>query len=167
MQPAKFAEKPSSINGRGLGGNARVGLTQESSPGVVLDTNVVLEWLLFRDTGMAALGAAIDRGSLRWLVCARMREEFERALSYSALAKWQPDSERLLSQFDHVAQLKPAPPTLLALRCTDPDDQVFIDFAVAEGARWLVTHDRALLKLSRRASLRGVQIAKPAAWQAP
>ena len=165
MQTAKFAEKPSSISGRGLAGNAGVGLIQEAAPGLVLDTNTVLDWLLFRDPGMTALGAAIVSGRLSWQVCPRMRDEFERTLGYPTLAKWLPDSQRLLSQFDQAALLRPAPPTLPDLRCTDPDDQVFIDLAVAQGARWLITHDRALLKLARRASALGVQIVKPRAWQ--
>jgi predicted nucleic acid-binding protein len=133
----------------------------------VLDTNTVLDWLLFRDPGMVDLGAAIRIGTLRWLACERMRDEFRRTLGYPALAKWDPDSERLLSHFDQAAFLRPTPPTLSALRCTDPDDQVFIDLAVAEGARWLITHDRALLKLARRASALGVQISRPSAWRAP
>jgi putative PIN family toxin of toxin-antitoxin system len=131
---------------------------------VVLDTNTLLDWLLFQDPGMTELGSAIATGRLRWLACARMRDEFARTLGYAALAKWQPDSERLLSQFDRAALIRLTPPTLPALRCTDPDDQVFIDLAVAEGARWLVTHDRALLKLARRASALGVCITTPARW---
>jgi uncharacterized protein len=166
-QAAKFAEKPSSISGHGLAGNAGVGLFEVAAPGLVLDTNTVLDWLLFRDPGIANLGAAIDGHTLRWLACARMRDEFERTLGYPTLAKWQPDSERLLLQFDRAAVMRPTPPTLPSLRCTDPDDQVFIDLAVAEGARWLITHDRALLKLARRASALGVQICRPASWQAP
>ena len=34
-------------------------------------------------------------------------------------------------------------------RCTDPDDQKFIELAVAAGALALVSKDRAVLKLSR------------------
>ncbi|MBN8487205.1 MAG: PIN domain-containing protein, partial [Burkholderiales bacterium] len=52
------------------------------------------------------------------------------------------------------------------LRCTDPDDQKFIDFALACGARWLVSRDKAVLKLRRRAlALHGLQIVHPADWR--
>src|SRR5262245_42733415 len=68
-------------------------------PTLVLDTNVVLDWLLFADPGVAAMAAAIEAGSVRWLACAAMREEFERTLHARTLLKWQPNCERLLSHF--------------------------------------------------------------------
>jgi predicted nucleic acid-binding protein len=95
-----------------------------------------------------------------------MREEPVRALIDVNLAKWQPDVASEVATFDHNASmcLTPAisPPYL---RCTDSDDQVFIDLALAEGARWLLTHDRALLKLARRAAVLGVLVQKPRAWR--
>ncbi|MBX3622048.1 MAG: PIN domain-containing protein [Rhizobacter sp.] len=51
----------------------------------------------------------------------------------------------------------------IRLRCTDPDDQKFIDLAVAN-ARWLVSRDRAVLKLARRAALFGLQVVSPDRW---
>ena len=47
------------------------------------------------------------------------------------------------------------------LRCSDADDQMFIDLALAAGAQWLFTRDRALLRLARRASERGVVVLRP------
>jgi predicted nucleic acid-binding protein len=35
-------------------------------------------------------------------------------------------------------------------RCSDPDDQKFIELAAASGAQGLVSKDRAVLKLRRR-----------------
>ena len=135
------------------------------TPTVVLDTNTVLDWLLFQDAGMLALAGAIQAGHIRWVACARMRDEFQRALGYANLAKWLPDSQRLLSAFDLWALDRPTPPpTPAAWRCSDADDQVFIDLALAESARWLITHDRAVLRLGKRARERGLLIVKPAAW---
>ena len=56
----------------------------------------------------------------------------------------------------------PGPP----LRCRDPDDQMFIDLALSARAQWLVTRDRALLVLARRARLRGVTVIRPVDWPA-
>ena len=131
----------------------------------MLDTNTVLDWLVFRDPGVAALVAAIEKGQLRWLACGAMRDELVRTLDYRSLARWKPDSERTLSTFDRyakrLAQPSPAP---LNLRCSDPDDQVFIDLALEHQAQWLLTHDRALLRLARRARSHGVCITQARHW---
>jgi uncharacterized protein len=132
---------------------------------VVLDTNTVLDWLVFRDAAAAPLCAALQAGALRWLACQAMREELARTLGYRSLARWKPDSERVLSCFDTFAELHPQPPpSPPALRCSDPDDQVFLDLALAHGAPWLLTHDRALLRLARRARALGLCITPPGRW---
>ena len=139
----------------------------DNSPSAVLDTNVVLDWLVFRDASTAPLVEAIVGGRLRWLSCPRMRDELRRTLSYSALARWQPDSEHVLTNFRRWSVVCPTPAPLAANpACTDADDQVFIDLALAEGAQWLLTHDRALLKLARRLLARGVLVVTPASWLA-
>lgn len=135
---------------------------------LVLDTNVVLDWLVFKDAQAGPVAAAVAAGNLRWLVCRRMRDELARTLTYAALAKWNPDSEHVLTVFDRHSQLQPDPPPApLNLRCSDPDDQVFLDLALATGARWLLTHDRALLKLARRAGRSGLDILPPGRWPGP
>ncbi|MBX3645559.1 MAG: putative toxin-antitoxin system toxin component, PIN family [Rubrivivax sp.] len=134
-------------------------------PVVVLDTNVVLDCLLFQDPGTTTLRAALQAGQLRWVVCARMREEFRRTLQRDALSKWQPDSEHLLTLFDRHATLRPDPPAApLRLRCDDANDQVFIDLALASGAAWLLSHDKAVLRLRRRVPAGGPRICRPADW---
>lgn len=136
----------------------------DGPPSIVLDTNVVLDWLLFADRGMATLAAALESGRLRWLACQRMRDEFEHTLRRPELARRQPDSERLLARFDTYVVMLVPPSSAPTLRCDDLDDQVFIDLAVQAKARWLISHDRAVLRLRRRAAALGLQIAKPANW---
>lgn len=137
-------------------------------PAVVLDTNTVLDWLVFDEPSVAAVAVAVQRGALRWLACATMREELACTLTYRSLAKWKPDSERALSVFDQYAILFPCPPPApLDLRCSDPDDQVFIDLALKHRASWLLTHDRALLRLAKRGRRHGVCITQARHWRPP
>lgn len=134
-------------------------------PRVVLDTNVVLDWLLFRDPRVDRLRSAMDAGALRWVTCARMREEFRRTLGLPLLARWKPDSERMLTWFDRYAVPLPDPaPAAWRLRCDDADDQVFVDLALASGARWLISHDKALLRLRRRMLPAGPLVCTPSEW---
>lgn len=140
-------------------------MNDAQAPAAVLDTNVVLDWLVFRDPRVRPLADALQARQLRWLACAAMREELGHMLAHTSLARWQPDREQALTVFDAAVHLCPPPPRS-RLPCTDADDQVFIDLALAEKAQWLLTHDRALLKLARRARPHGVQVATPAAWWA-
>jgi putative PIN family toxin of toxin-antitoxin system len=133
-------------------------------PSVVLDTNVVLDWLLFADRGVATLAEALQAGQVRWVACKRMRDEFERTLRRPELARWQPDAQRLLVRFDEHAVMVGGPATAPRLRCADATDQVFIDLAVQIKAAWLFSHDCAVLRLRRRAALIGLRIGKPAEW---
>jgi predicted nucleic acid-binding protein len=54
----------------------------------------------------------------------------------------------------------------MGLQCSDRDDQKFLALAHAEGARWLLSRDRAVLKLARRAKHFGILISVPERWSA-
>ena len=139
-------------------------MSESTAPAVVLDTNVLLDWLVFRDARVAPLGQALQAGALRWLATPPMRDELAHMLGHKSLARWAPDAEQALTVFDSLV-VSCALPSPSRLHCTDPDDQAFIDLAIAQRATWLITHDRALLKLARRARERGVVVLTPAAWR--
>ena len=133
----------------------------------VLDTNVVLDWLVFRDARVAPLVRALDAGTLTALASPPMRQELVHMLASARLARWAPDAGAALAAYDRQVLLLPAglPPAQTGpLRCSDADDQVFLDTALAHRARWLFTQDRALLKLARRAAAAGLSIVPPQRW---
>lgn len=126
-----------------------------------------MDWLVFNDARVQPLVAALTSGGLRWLVAQAMRDEIRHVLGRGVAASYSPDLALIEATFDAHAQLvEPAPPQPLAGRlvCRDPDDQKFIDLALARGARWLVSRDKAVLALAKRARLRGLLIVKPEAW---
>lgn len=135
-----------------------------SPPRVVLDTNAVLDWLVFRDPTMTAMGAAIEGGRVDWRASPAMRIELEQVLTRAALAQWEPDVSGIVRRWARHACLEPAEPPPCPLACRDPDDQVFINLALHRRCRWLLTRDRALLTLAKAARRHGVVILTPAAW---
>jgi predicted nucleic acid-binding protein len=137
-----------------------------SLPALVLDTNVVLDWLLFDEPAVAGLAAAVTRGRVQWLASAAMREELAHVLGRGLGARRQADPLRLLGVWDAFARPAAAAATH-PMRCSDPDDQKFLDLAFASGARWLVSRDRALLRLGRRAAGLGLAIVTPELWRLP
>ena len=141
-------------------------LRRDPVPGAVLDTQVVLDWLVFRDPQVAALARAIESGCLRWLASEAMRAELEHVLDRGVGAAWHPDRGAIAATFGRLARLvAPVAPLPPVLRCTEPADQMFIDLALSAGARWLFSRDRALLRLDRRGRARGVAVLRPADWQ--
>jgi putative PIN family toxin of toxin-antitoxin system len=137
------------------------------APRVVLDTNVVLDWLLFNDVSCQALAARIQTRQWLWHTSAAMRAELLSVLPRPEFSAWQPNCERILSSFDSysiVSSAEEPMPGYAAPHCRDPDDQKFIDLAYARGARWLFSRDRALLDLARPARARGLEILTPANW---
>lgn len=127
---------------------------------IVIDTNVVLDLLLFQDPHTPQLARAIAQGQLRWLATPRMREECQRVLAYPHLQKVAQQkgvsADAVLAQFDTLSHPVPAAPAA-SPRCRDRDDQCFIDLAVAHGAT-LISKDRHVLKLRKKLRDLGVPV---------
>lgn len=161
-------EKPSILFTKRKSHKRAAAVQGESVPGVVLDTNVVLDWLVFADPSVEALAGAVRQARLRWWATAPMREEFALVVDRLSRSRAELDCERLLTEFDRWSDhppdpvLEPAPPPP---RCADPDDQPFIDLALAAGARWLFTRDKALLALARPSLARGLVVTTPLRWR--
>jgi predicted nucleic acid-binding protein len=138
-------------------------------PLVVLDTNVVLDCFVFRDPACDALRTAMADGQIRWIATAAMRDELAHVLARGGLDRWQPDLLALWAHWDALCTTVNAPTPAGpagALRCTDPDDQKFIDLAAAARPRWLLSHDRAVLKLARALRALGTAVVTPSVWAA-
>src|SRR5205085_1238072 len=137
-------------------------------PRIVLDTNVVLDWLYFRDPRCTALAEAVAAQHVNWIASATMRDEIENVLGRGALGTRWPDGpasvrdgwQRWATMVEETPSVTPR-----GMRCTDADDQKFIDLALSARAVALLSADRAVLKLARRASAWGLAITTAAAWQ--
>lgn len=143
-------------------------------PTVVLDTNVVLDWLVFGDPLGNRIGQQIADGQLRWIGTTTMRDELSCVLRYPAIeARFsaQQSLETVLARHDrYVHTVEPADlaaanqaAVVPRMRCRDPDDQPFIDLALQHGAQ-LISRDLAVLKLARRAQAHGASILTPQQW---
>lgn len=132
-------------------------------PVVVVDTNVVLDWWVFRGGDSVAVLQAILDGHLRWAITPRMRDEFRRVLQYKQMKGYEHDPLEALRQFD-AAAFGVKMPARCSFKSRDPDDQVFIDLAVACGAKVLLSRDKALLRLAARARGLGLWIGPPEKW---
>jgi putative PIN family toxin of toxin-antitoxin system len=138
-----------------------------STPTVVLDTNVILEAWVFENQDSIKLFNAVSARTLKWLTTREMRDELihvlGRGLGPRWPAQWNALEERWASHATEypIGTNKPAHWP----RCTDKDDQKFIDFALQQKVRWLVSRDRAVLKLASRCARLGLTVVDPTQWQ--
>lgn len=134
-------------------------------PRVVLDTNVLLDFWVFDDPVARALRDAVEGGRVIALRSGDTVDELTQVVMRATFDLATEDRFGILRQWDRLAtsveRIFPAP-----LACTDPHDQKFLDLAYTARADWLVTKDKALLKLARRARRDGLLIVAPAATYA-
>ena len=124
----------------------------------VIDTNIVLDLWLFEDPATVPLRTALQSGRITHLATCSMREELARVLTYphivKRMAKSHIQAQDILQRFDeHLLAAEPA--AKAPCTCKDPDDQKFIDLAVAHGVP-LLSKDAAILCMKKRLFQAGV-----------
>lgn len=131
------------------------------SPFLVLDTNIVLDLLLFADLAVQPVRQALQGGELQWIATQRMHDELARVLQYPQIA---PRLDFYGTSAAVLLQQMAARSTCVEVAarcdviCKDADDQCFIDLAVAHGAV-LLSKDKYVLRLRKRLAARGVHVA--------
>jgi predicted nucleic acid-binding protein len=140
----------------------------------VLDTNVVLDLLYFDDAAARPLLHALEAGRVRCVVSDATLGEWRRVLAYPEFALDASRQDALFERYQSMALTEPpaaaadrprvgspihdrclypaegTPGWSRMPRCSDPDDQKFIELAATVQAQGLVSKDRAVLKLRRR-----------------
>ncbi|WP_302409045.1 putative toxin-antitoxin system toxin component, PIN family [Comamonas kerstersii] len=119
---------------------------------MVLDTNVVLDMLIFDDPHIPPIRELVARGEVRWIADQAQRIELERVLHYSQIAPrvsfYGKTPEGVMAAFDAAVEYVAEAPKI-RFTCTDPDDQHFLDLASQHQAL-LVSKDKAVLKQRKR-----------------
>jgi predicted nucleic acid-binding protein len=136
-----------------------------AAPRIVLDTNVLLDLWVFADPAVAGLAAALGAGHLQPVRSTATDGELRAVLARPTFGLAPEGQAALVTDWLARAVAVEAPP-VTGLRCRDPLDQKFVELAVAAGARYLVTRDRALLALARRARDRGIAVLAPGGFAA-
>ncbi|GGY13872.1 hypothetical protein GCM10008098_00630 [Rhodanobacter panaciterrae] len=140
-------------------------------PRIVLDTNVCLDLFVFGDSLCSHVLAAMRSGAVQAVTRDDCREEWQRVLHYPQLPIDDRQRPRFRDAFDALIQLLTPEASMVGEddlplpRCADPDDQKFLELALASGARWLLSKDKELLKLDRRTRSAGLfAIRLPQLW---
>jgi predicted nucleic acid-binding protein len=111
---------------------------------------------VFRDASVSYLQKAVSEGRAAVVIDAACEAELERVLAYDlgkhsldagAQAACLAECRRIARRIDAAA---PEEERKALPRCLDPDDQKFLELALAARADCLVTKDHKLLELARR-----------------
>lgn len=117
---------------------------------LVLDTNVVLDLLHFADAPALPILNSLEAGDAQCYASAETLDELRRVLTYAAFKLDDEAQLALHARYQAVTSL--AKPTSVSgglPRCSDPDDQMFLELAASTHADLLVSKDKALLALER------------------
>lgn len=126
---------------------------------VVLDTNVLVSLYVFADSRFAPLRTKLESGAWQAITNEACFNEFRRVLAYPLFVLSDQEQRTALGAYaGFVSHFTESPPDIVAVlpRCADRDDQKFLELARDSSADWLVTADKALLRLARRDKLRGL-----------
>ncbi len=131
---------------------------------LIIDSNVVLNWLFFNDAPTVALVDQLLKTHC-WVCTEWMAREAQRVATLPQLAKYAtPAATAALADgfVQHATVVECSTvSTHPALRCRDADDQAFLDLAAHTHAPLLLTLDKDLLKLQKRAKTFGLNIVQP------
>lgn len=118
---------------------------------VVLDTNVAVSALVFREGRLAWLREAWEAGRIVPLVSAETLAELVRVLAYPKLKLSEEDTKNVLAHYmEHAEAVREGGASVRVPECRDPDDRKFLQLAYAAKADALVTGDEDLLALAGR-----------------
>jgi putative PIN family toxin of toxin-antitoxin system len=124
---------------------------------LVLDSNCVLALWVFGDPTLAALRQACEAGAFTLLCNEACLVELERVLAYPVF-KLEPEGAQatLAAYRARVGMVQcPSSPSFRLPLCKDRDDQKFLELARDGQADFLLSRDKALLKLARKQTLHG------------
>ena len=134
---------------------------------LILDTNVVLDWLVFNDPLLTAFTNAAQMGSVIALTHIAALDELRRVLNYSALKLDSTRQEEVYATYHSLCRDAVVPDRFTAQnllapigfpKCRDRDDQLFLALALHTKADALVSRDKAVLAVRKKASKFGVTI---------
>ena len=102
--------------------------TVAPGPLVILDTQIVMDWLVFDEPTLLPLIAAVESRHLHWVATAAMKAELLHVIGRGVAARYSPDLQRVETAFTQQCRFVEEPSLSIARpRCSDTDDQKFID----------------------------------------
>lgn len=124
---------------------------------LIIDTNVLLDLFVFEDQRVALLHQDINSSRARIFFCTEMLIEFSDVLARPLFGLSQEKQGSILMRWQEMGTLISLEQTA-AIRCSDPDDQIFIDLAYQLRPAILYSKDLALIDLRNELLSLGIEL---------
>jgi len=126
-------------------------------PRAVVDTNVLVSGIYWKGAPFDVL-TAWESGRFRLVVSPPILDEYQRVLEDMAQKRRTQAHRAILELIELHAEMV-APVSFARSVCSDPDDDKFLEAAIAANAEFVVSGDKALLAVKR---YQGVEVLRPA-----
>ena len=135
---------------------------------VILDTNVCLDWFVFHEPQYRDFFQSIQNKTIKAITNLECKKEWLRILHYPNLPLNDASRKKCIEAFDLYIECMTFNMEFFPFLpvCTDESDQKFLELACAAKADFLVTKDKALLKLAKKIAKAGFfHIIHPSKWK--
>lgn len=128
-------------------------------PVIVLDTNILLDIFVFDEEKAHPLRAALENHQIDFVATQHMLNEYQDVISREQFSLT-PDQQResLLEIGQLVRLIDDATVEKAPWKCRDRDDQIFLNLAYFLRPALLISKDKQVLKIAKRAIKEGVTI---------
>lgn len=127
---------------------------------VVIDTNILLDLFHFKDESVTDLANLLSNKVIQAVYTPEMIAELKDVLSRPMFEIAPSDQLDILHRYQTIGKLEASTIGASSIRCADPDDQIFIDLAIAISPCELFSKDKHILKLRNRLAKLGVTVRK-------
>ena len=127
---------------------------------LILDTNVLLDLLYWKDAKVAGLLPKIAKENALILFDEETLFEFTDVIAREHFALTVKEQENLLREASTLGRIVEVPPVTAPVRCKDTDDQKFLNLAYCYKGT-LLTRDKRVLKCEKKLRRHGVRVMRP------
>jgi putative PIN family toxin of toxin-antitoxin system len=129
-------------------------------PRIVLDTNILLDLFYFKDKSVVYLLECLKTEQVQGFTCELIWEEFTEVLARKPFNQSASEINLIRLSYQHLLTWQGPEKNNSGIKCSDPDDQMFVELAVELAPCCLITKDKDLLVLQKKLQKFQVQTLK-------
>ena len=131
---------------------------------VILDTNILLDLIIFKDISVEKLQVLFEKNKIYFLFSCETVNEFKRVINYDKFKFSEIQKKKFIKELNHLignTDIFYLNLNELPVIVRDPDDHKFIELAYHTKTKYLLTKDHDLLKIKKKLIDYGIQALKP------